>query len=164
MPVLEVGASAPDFTLPDTAGRPQRLAEALARGPVVLAFMKADCATCNLAFPYLERLHQAYPDGGWQIWGICQHPARAAEWFAKNTGVTFPMLIDGDDFPVSQAYDPPATPTVFLVDRAGVVQSAHYGFDKGDLNALAAQLAAALEEEPVVVAPAGDGKPDFRPG
>ncbi len=162
--MLESGASAPDFTLTDSTGETRRLADALADGPVVLAFMKADCSTCNLAFPYLERLHRAYSDGRWHIWGICQHPARAAEWFAKNTGVTFPMLIDAEGFPVSQAYDPPATPTIFLVDHSGAIQSAHYGFDKRELNALAAQLATSIGEEPAVVAPPDDGNPDFKPG
>ena len=162
--MLEAGDRAPDFTLSDASGKSHRLADALAEGPVVIAFMKADCATCTLAFPYLERLHQAYPPGRWQIWGICQNPARAAQWFAGRTGVTFPMLIDGDELPVSHAYDPAATPTIFFVDRSGTVQSGHYGFSKPDLNALAEQVAAALGEPPIVVAPPDDGKPDFKPG
>ena len=162
--MLEAGDHAPDFSLPDSAGATHRLADALTDGPIVLAFMKADCATCNVTFPYLERLHQAYPSGRWQIWGICQHPARAAEWFAKNTGVTFPMLIDGNGFPVSNAYDPLATPTIFFVDGGGTIQSSQYGHSKADLNALAEQLAAALGESPVVIAPPDDGMPDFKPG
>jgi peroxiredoxin len=162
--MLDVGDPAPDFTLVDATGQSHRLADALADGPVVIAFMKADCGTCTLAFPYLERLHQAYSSGSWKIWGICQNPARAAQWFAGRTGVTFPMLIDGDDLPVSHAYDPPATPTIFFVDRGGTIQSSHYGLAKPDLNALAEQVAAALGEQPVVVAPADDGIPDFKPG
>ena len=162
--MLDAGDHAPDFTLVDSKGESHRLADALADGPVVLAFMKADCDTCTLAFPYLERLHQAYPTDRWQIWGICQNPARAADWFAGRTGVTFPMLIDGDELPVSQAYDPPATPTIFFVDPGGTIQSTQYGLSKPDLNALAEQVAAALGEQPVVVAPPNDGTPDFKPG
>jgi peroxiredoxin len=160
----EVGTQAPDFTLPDAGGETRHLAGALARGPVVLAFLKADCGACTLAFPYLERLHQAYHDQPWTIWGICQHPARAAEWFATNTGVTFPLLIDGEGFPVSHAYDPPATPSVFLVDAAGTIASSHYGMSKDELNELSRQLALILAREPVTVAPPDDGKPSFRPG
>ncbi|MCC6174265.1 MAG: TlpA family protein disulfide reductase [Chloroflexi bacterium] len=162
--MLDAGDRAPDFSLPDSAGTEHRLADALTRGPVVLAFMKADCATCAVTFPYLERLHKAYPAGGWQIWGICQNPARAAEWFAGRTGITFPMLIDGDGFPVSQAYDPLATPTIFFVGRDGTIRSAHYGHAKPDLNDLADQVAAALGEQPAVIAPSDDGMPDFKPG
>ena len=162
--MLENGARAPHFALPDATGAPHQLTDALAAGPVVLAFFKADCPTCTLAFPYLERLHQAYPTDRWQIWGICQHPARAAQWFASNTGVTFPLLIDGDGFPVSQAYDPAATPTIFFVDREGTIRSGHYGLSKPDLNDLAEQVAAALGEPAVIIAPPDDGKPDFKPG
>ncbi len=162
--MLEVGARAPDFTLPDQTGARHHLADALAGGPVVLAFLKADCRTCTLTFPYLERLHQAYRMADWQMWGICQHPARAAEWFAKNTGVTFPLLIDGDGLPVSHAYDPPATPTIVLLDRSGAVLASHQGLSKSDLNQLAGQLAEMLGEAAVVIAPPDDGQPSFRPG
>jgi peroxiredoxin len=162
--VLAPGDAAPDFTLPDPEGAPHRLGEALAAGPVVLVFLKADCATCNLAFPYLQRLHQAYPDGArWTLWGISQHPARAAQWFARNTGVTFPLLIDSEGFPVSQAYDPAATPTVFLIDE-GEVRSVQIGFAKHGLNNLSKLVADRLGLEVVEVAPADDGKPSFRPG
>lgn len=35
---LKVGDKAPDFTLPDTDGKPVTLSQLLAQGPVVLAF------------------------------------------------------------------------------------------------------------------------------
>lgn len=162
--MLEVGARAPDFTLTDYKGTTHSLSEALAAGPVILAFLKADCAVCQLAFPYLERLCQSYPDGNWQIWGISQHQARAAEFFAKRNGITFPILIDGEGLPVSNAYDPPATPTIFFIDREGVIQSGHAGLAKKELNALAGQVATTLGKEPVEIAPPDDGKPSFRPG
>ncbi len=38
--VVKVGASAPDFTLPNVAGAPVSLADAQARGPVVLSFYR----------------------------------------------------------------------------------------------------------------------------
>lgn len=162
--MLAVGTRAPAFTLPDQTGTPYHLTAALAAGPVVLAFLKADCRTCLLTFPYLERLRQSYRTTNWHIWGISQHPARAAAWFAKNTGVTFPVLIDGEGLPVSHAYDPAATPTIVLLDRTGTLLASHHGLSKRDLNGLASQLAAALGEDAVMIAPPDDGQPDFRPG
>jgi peroxiredoxin len=162
--VVAAGESAPDLALLDQRGEERRLVDALAVGPVVLAFFKADCSACSLAFPYLERLRQAYPADGWTIWGISQHPARAAEWFARNTGLTFPLLIDADDLAASRAYDPPATPTIYLLDRDGSVRADHHGFSKDALNGLSEQLAAELGVAPAVVAPPDDGKPSFRPG
>jgi hypothetical protein len=38
--VARVGQPAPDFTLPDTEGRPVNLKALLARGPVVLSFYR----------------------------------------------------------------------------------------------------------------------------
>jgi hypothetical protein len=38
--VAKVGTSAPDFTLPNTAGQPVSLAAMRARGPVVLSFYR----------------------------------------------------------------------------------------------------------------------------
>ncbi len=35
---VKVGDKAPDFTLPDTDGKPVRLSTLLANGPVILAF------------------------------------------------------------------------------------------------------------------------------
>jgi peroxiredoxin len=162
--MIERGDSAPDFRLETGDGTEFRLALSLEQGPVVLAFFKADCAACTLAFPYLEQLHQAYRSEPWAICGISQHPARAAAWFARTTGVTFPLLIDGDALPVSLLYDPPATPTIYLIDRGGVVRSMLLGAVKADLNRLAAQLADLLDKDPVVIAPPDDGKPSFRPG
>lgn len=37
---VKVGDRAPEFTLPDPSGKPVRLAELLARGPVVLSFFR----------------------------------------------------------------------------------------------------------------------------
>lgn len=39
---LNIGGQAPDFELPDQQGRPWRLSEQLARGPVALIFYRGD--------------------------------------------------------------------------------------------------------------------------
>jgi peroxiredoxin len=162
--MLESGTRSVDFSLPDATDQPHRLSAALSDGPVVLAFMKTGCMACNLTFPYLERLSQAFPATKYQVWGISQDPAQAANSFATRNGVTFPLLIDAADLAVSKAYDPAATPTLFLIDQAGVVRSCRVGHSKVDLNELAAELAGLVGAAPVVVAPLDDGRPDTRPG
>ena len=88
----------------------------------------------------------------------------AASTTSQRQGVTYPVLLDAPAFVVSKLYDPAATPTLFLVDGAGRVAYSTHGFVKADINELSRLLAAEIGEEPVVVAAAGDGRPDFKPG
>jgi len=161
---IEVGARAPEFSLKGTDGRTYALAEAVARGPLLLAFFKTTCGTCDLAFPYINRFPEAYPTNGWSLWAVAQDPPAEANAYAASHGITYPVLPDVDAYAVSRAYDPPATPTLFLIDREGQVVGETAGFSKEDLNSLSAALAERLGAEPAEIAPAGDGRPDFKPG
>ena len=49
---------APQFDLPGLAGDRTSLPDLLVSGPVLLAFFKVTCPTCQLTFPFLERLHR----------------------------------------------------------------------------------------------------------
>ncbi len=60
MAALEPGTTAPDFTLPAMDGKQFSLREALARGPVLAAFFKISCPTCQYAFPFLQRIYEAH--------------------------------------------------------------------------------------------------------
>ena len=64
MAALTVGTKAPDFVLKAMDGKRFSLQEELGSGPVVLAFFKVSCPTCQYAFPFLERLHKAYGQKG----------------------------------------------------------------------------------------------------
>ncbi|HXG42429.1 MAG TPA: TlpA disulfide reductase family protein [Dehalococcoidia bacterium] len=161
---LEKGHPAPDFALPSLDGRTYRLSEGLASGPVLLAFVKTGCGACDLALPYLERLAAAYSAQGLQLWVISQHPPERIGPYARQMGLTVPVLVDADGFPASSAYDPPATPTLCLVGRDGKVAFYSHGFAKEDLNRLAEVVSDQLGAEALTVAPADDGRPPFRPG
>lgn len=161
---LEVGARAPEFALTGIDGRSYSLAKALDAGPLALVFFKSTCGTCDLTFPYLNRLAQAYPDRRWRMWAIGQDPPDAAREYAQRFSVKYPVLTDGDGYPVSQAYDPPATPTIFLVDRDGTISHASHGFSKADLNDLSTAIAGRLGVTARLIAQKHDGNPDFKPG
>ena len=82
MKQLSMGISAPDFELKSLSGQPLRLSEALRTGPVVLAFYKASCPTCQLTFPYLQTIYSSLSaEFRNRIWGISQDdPAETAEF------------------------------------------------------------------------------------
>lgn len=161
---VEAGARAPDFSLKGLDGNTYVLAEALESGPLVLVFFKTTCATCDLAFPYINRLHKTYPASEWNLWSVAQDPPEKASAYAAAYDISHPVLPDVDGYAVSKAYDPPATPTLFLIDSGGEVVMETEGFSKDDLNSLSASLAERLGVEAAVIAPAGDGNPEFKPG
>jgi peroxiredoxin len=57
---LKVGDRAPEFALPDAAGKTIRLSELIARGPVVVTWYRGGwCPYCNIA---LRGFHQSLPE------------------------------------------------------------------------------------------------------
>lgn len=164
MTMLSAGERAPEFDLPDLAGQQHRLEAALQLGPALAVFWKSGCNTCDLTFSYLQRLAQAYPEGRWQLLAISQEGAQASEEFARQHGLTFPILIEGEGWPVSQQYDPDATPTLYLIEPDGVISMTSVGFHKQELNEISRRIAERLGERPQVIAEDDDGNPPFRPG
>ncbi len=162
--MLTVDETAPELDLLDLEGRRHRLQDALVRGPALAVFWKADCATCHLAFPYLQRLAEAYPSGDWQILAVSQDTAQASGDFARRYALTFPTLIEDEGWSASRRYDPDATPATFLIGRDGVIEMTSVGFSKADLNEMSRRIAEHLGEEARVIAEDDDGNPPFRPG
>jgi peroxiredoxin len=161
--LLETGALAPHFTLLGIDGREYSIPNDTAGQPTLLVFFKTTCATCDVAFPYINRLRDTYPEG-WNLWSIAQDPPTVATAYARKHGIEFPVLIDAPDYTVSRLYDPLATPTLFLTDSRGRTTYTTHGFSKDDLNELASLVAGSVDAEPVVIAPANDGRPAFKPG
>src|ERR1700741_5199308 len=94
MPALASGKAAPDFKLNTLEGKPFSLTGAPARGPVVLVFFKVSCPTCQYALPFYERLFKAYKNQNVTLVGVSQNDARDTLAFAKEFGVSFPLLLD----------------------------------------------------------------------
>src|SRR5215831_4318246 len=106
MPAIQAGVKAPDIKLPLLDGREFSLNHARQRGPVVVAFFKVSCPVCQFAFPYLERIYQAYGKSGkTTIVGISQDNAQDTTAFNRNFGISFPTLLDEiGRYPASNAY------------------------------------------------------------
>ena len=165
MAALSVGKNAPDFTLPTTDGKPFSLKEALGRGPVVLAFFKVSCPVCQFAFPFYERLYKAYQNRGVTLVGVSQNDMRDTQSFARQYGVTFPILLDDTKkYPVSNAYGLTNVPTVFWISEAGVIEISSVGWDRKDYESAGRKMAEAGKIPAAVLIPPGEAVADFQPG
>jgi peroxiredoxin len=54
MGALSPGKTAPPIALTTVDGTNVSLAEALTKGPVLAAFFKVSCPTCQFTFPFLQ--------------------------------------------------------------------------------------------------------------
>ncbi len=154
---------APHFTLLGIDGREYRLPNSVVGEPALLVFFKSTCATCDLTFPYLNRLTEEYPTG-WQMWAIAQDAPDAAREYARRQRIECPVLIDAPGYDVSRLYDPAATPTLFLLDQGSRTEFVTHGFAKDDLNEISRRIAFGVDVEAVTIAPLDDGRPPFKPG
>jgi peroxiredoxin len=149
MPALTPGKQAPDFTLPTLDGQHLSLSKALEEGPVVLAFFKVTCPVCQYAFPFFERLFQAFRGPKITVVGVSQHPKKETALFCKEYGVGFPILLDDPEgYEVSNAYGLTHVPTVFLIAPNGAVEVSSVGWSRADLASIYARLAETTNATP----------------
>lgn len=165
MAALTVGTKAPDFTLKSIDGKEFSLSEQLAHGPVVLAFFKVSCPTCQYAFPFFERLYKAYGQNGVKLVGISQNAARDTAAFQKQFGVTFPVLLDElDAYPVSNAYGLTNVPTLFWIAGDGEIEVSAVGWLKKEFEDVNRRMAEQGKVPPATVFQPGEDVRDFRAG
>lgn len=167
MAALTAGTKAPDFELHAIDSSRFSLSEELLRGPVVLAFFKVSCPTCQYAFPFLERLHRAYANEKQKvaIFGLSQNNAKDTAAFAKEFGATFPMLLDDtNSYPASNAYGLTNVPSIFWIAQDGEIEISSVGWVKADFEAINRKMAEAGQTSPGVLFKPGEDVRDFRAG
>jgi peroxiredoxin len=165
MAALTVGAKAPEFELKTLDGKRFVLGDELASGPVLLAFFKVSCPTCQYAFPFLERLHGAYGADGVKIAGVSQNDAKATAAFAKEFGATFPMLLDDPvNYPVSNAYGLTNVPSIFWIAQDGEIEISSVGWVKADFESINRKMAELRQSVAAVLFKPGEDVRDFRAG
>jgi peroxiredoxin len=166
-PTVEAGQAAPPFRLDGVDGKKYALTEALARGPVLAAFFKVACPTCQYTFPFIERIFQQLRSAGakdFEVWGICQDNASHSREFAKEYGITFPVLLDDEPYALSQEYGLQFVPTLFLIAPDGRVEIASDGFSKIDLLSIQRRLAEHKSVQLPALFQPREKVPEFKPG
>ena len=108
---MKAGELVPDFELPDQDGKPVRLAELLASGPVVLFFYPAAMTPgCTKEACHFRDLAAEFAAAGAVRVGISADPPEKQRQFADRHGFDYPLLSDVDG----------AVAATFGVQRGGV--------------------------------------------
>jgi len=165
MAALTAGTSAPDFMLQTMDGKQFSLRDALARGPVVAAFFKVSCPVCQYTFPFLERVYKVHRGENVTIVGISQNEKKDTAAFAKEYGVTFPILLDDmKTYPVSNAYGLTNVPTVFWIAQDGEIEISSVGWERKEIEEINRKAARVTGEGLDRLFQSDEDVPDYRPG
>ena len=127
---LNVGDSAPDFTLKSLQGKNLKLEEQ--RGQIILInFWASWCGPCRKEMPVLQSLHQKYQDLGVAVWGVnVEQENQAGRDFLADLNLSFPIFFDQTNT-ISKTYQVEAMPTTVIVDRDGKVRYIFRGYKDG---------------------------------
>jgi len=134
-----VGDRAPDFTLPDAAGKPVHLADLLRRGPVVLTWYRGGwCPYCNLTLSAMQESVPAIEQQGATLVAVSPELPGKAAATVKNGGLKFTVLSDRGN-QVARAYGIAYTlPAEIAASYRGFFKIEEYNGDRSNVLPLAA--------------------------
>lgn len=144
---LFVGQLAPSFRELESVQGTVTPSLAPLRGKVlVLEFWASWCPVCRLIGPRLNQWHQRFSPQGGMVLGVTTDSVEQAGRAAPDLGMDYPIFSDPTEH-TTQAYQALALPSLFVVDRAGLVRDVLVGYDAGRLNQME-QLVARLLAAP----------------
>ena len=165
---LEAGTIAPIMSTPypDQSGDEHTISEKLNEGPVLLAIYKSSCPACKTMMPFLNRIQDRYSEKGLSVLGVAQDSANVTRSFIRRSGIEYPILIEGEEFPLSKAFDVFGTPAVYVIDRDGSIKYATQGFMRDQVDEIAAAAAELVGETPapLIAEEEAEEIPRFIPG
>jgi thioredoxin-dependent peroxiredoxin len=94
--MIETGATAPQFTLPDQDGNPVSLADYAGKTVVLYFYPKADTPGCTVQACGVRDHLPNYAEAGAVVIGISPDPVRAVKKFADKQSLDFTLLADED--------------------------------------------------------------------
>jgi peroxiredoxin len=157
---LDPGTPFPPIALQDESGA----AVAAPTGETLYAVFKTTCPTCELAWPFLERIRRIGNRRGLAIIAVAQDDPSKSRAFAERLGTRLDTAYDPSPWPASDALGVTNVPTLFRVGADGVVAETLVGFDRERFGALARRAAVLAGRPPAELFRPEDQAPAIKPG
>ncbi|HWR97418.1 MAG TPA: TlpA disulfide reductase family protein [Candidatus Methanoperedens sp.] len=128
------GDTAPEFVASDLAGKEHKLSAYAGKNVVLLNFWGIRCGACLEEMPYLDAIAKKYAAQGLVTLGVDTDgvDAKTIVDTLKEVGVSvdYPLLTD-EPFAITDVYTNFLVPLTIVIDRKGIIQYIHTGFEKG---------------------------------
>jgi len=92
----QVGAPAPDVSLPDETGAIHHLADQKGRWTVLYFYPEDDTAGCTIEACQFRDINEQYADTGADVWGVSPDGAASHRRFREKFDLPFTLLSDLD--------------------------------------------------------------------
>jgi thiol-disulfide isomerase/thioredoxin len=157
---LSPGKALPALSFTDARGG----AAAPPSGETLYGFFKTTCPTCELAWPFFDRIGRAARGGKLTVVAVSQDEPGEADRFNRRLGVELTTLFDPAPCAASEALGLDTVPTFVRVGADGTVRGVVLGFQKQKMEELGAEAAAlAGKPAPAIFRP-GEVVPLIKPG
>ncbi|MGA7677333.1 MAG: TlpA disulfide reductase family protein [Dehalococcoidia bacterium] len=121
----EVGALAPDFTLPTVNGLSVTLSDYRGK-PVMLSFWATGGEHSRGQIPYLLEASDKMAKEGLEFFTVSRDDEATLRKFMQQEGYVFVVALDSDNA-TWESYNIVNTPNTFFIDSDGIIRSTHVG-------------------------------------
>ncbi len=133
-------------------------------GESLLAVFKTTCPTCELAWPYLERIRQAAEGGSLRVLAVSQDDPEKTSAFNRRLGVRVETAYDPEPWPASDALAVAIVPTFLRVGPGGLLEETAVGFQRDRMESFARRASSLAGRPYTGLFRKGEQVPAVRPG
>jgi thiol-disulfide isomerase/thioredoxin len=126
----KVGSQAPTWqNIATVAGALPEGVQALRGRVVLLDFWATWCVACRMATPKLTSWQAKFGAQGLSVIGITDDPVSEASQGVTSFGMKYAAVATDTSYATQRAFGVRALPTVFVIDKRGVIRDVSVGFD-----------------------------------